>query len=222
MRVHDNPAGNSVGRPQDDVRCFSRHAWQRKNLLHRSRNFSAKVFKDALARPHHGLGLVAEESCRPNLLLQFAWRCVRKSFRVGILLEQGLGDLIHTHVRALRRKNRSNQQFKRAFMIQFTGGVGIRLVQLRQNGGHTLWTGACRARRLCSLGCPCWFRSLCFRAHRFLLCRFLFLQVFRHESPDYSMEESAASSLRKALPRWLCWFFSSGKSSAKVFFRAGK
>ena len=61
-----------------------------------------------------------------------------KSFGVRIFQVQRFRDLVDAHVRALRRKNRGNQQLKRILVLECAGGVRIGLVQLLKNRAHAL------------------------------------------------------------------------------------
>ena len=141
MSVHYYAAGDSVGCPQHHVRRFSRHTGQREDFIHGSRDFSVELFQDRLARAHHGLGFVAEETCRTNFLFQLAWRRISERLSIRVFLKESLGHLIHTHVRALRGKNRRDQQLERVLVIQFAGSARISFIELGENGRDALRIG---------------------------------------------------------------------------------
>ena len=116
VRIHDYAHGDAKRRAQHDVRRFSRHARQRQQFLHRARHFAAKFLDDFFARAHDGFGLIPEKARWPDVLFEFRGICVGKIFRRAIFHEQRFRDLIDALVRALRRKNRGDQQLKGIFM----------------------------------------------------------------------------------------------------------
>jgi len=92
--------------PSTTLPVFSRHARQREDFFHGARHLPAKLFKDRFARAHHRFRLVPEKSCRPDVLLQLAWRGVCERFRIWIFFIKRFSYLIDAHIRALRGKNR--------------------------------------------------------------------------------------------------------------------
>ena len=138
VRVHDHADRDAERRAEDDVRRLARHSRQRQQFLHRARHFAAELFHDFLARAHDGLGLVPEKARGPDVLLEFRRIRVGKILWRAIFHEERFGDLVDALVRALRRKNRGNQQLKRSVVLERAGHVRIGFIQLLQNRAHAL------------------------------------------------------------------------------------
>jgi len=59
---------------------------------------------------------------------------VGECLRVWIFRKQAFCDFIHAHVGALSGQDGRDQQLKRIFVVERTGGIGISVVELRENG----------------------------------------------------------------------------------------
>src|SRR5712691_10277705 len=116
VSVDHDAAGDAVGRAQHHVRRFSSDAGKGKNLVHGLGDLTPEVFEEGFAGAHDRLGLVAEEAGWANFLLQFAGIGIGEGLGIGIFLVERFGDLIYTHVGALRGKNRGDQELKRIFV----------------------------------------------------------------------------------------------------------
>ena len=139
VRIHYHSAGDSIRGAEHDVSRFSRNTGQREYLFHRARHLPAELFNDGFAGSHYGLGFVPEKSRRTNVLFQFAWGRKSERLRIRILLIERFSNLIHAHVRALRGKNRGDQQLKCILMLQLARRIPVSLVQSRKDCSYSLW-----------------------------------------------------------------------------------
>src|SRR5260370_24419246 len=204
MRIPHSSAGVSIRRAQHYVAGFSRYARQREDFFHGARHLPAKLFKDRFARAHHRFRLVPEKSCRPDVLLQLAWRGVGECFRIWIFLIKLFSHLIDAHVRALRGKNRGDQQLKNVFVLQLARRIRVRFIQFRENFRDALVLRSRCMSRLASLDALRGFRRSCFWWRGFLLLPRFLLRFHGPRSQDYITEARAPTNLRTTFPRWLC------------------
>src|SRR2546423_1285822 len=91
------------------------------------------------ARALNRTRLVAIKTCRANVLLQLALRNLQVVSTGAILSEQPLRHGIDTLVRALRRKNRCDEQLQRVAVIERAGGVRVFALQKLYDFTRTLF-----------------------------------------------------------------------------------
>ena len=126
VRVHDHADVDAERISQNDVRRLAPDAGERVQFVHRARHFAAEFFHERGAAGFDVLRLVFVKAGRANVILPVRqFRRVRKIFCAAIFFEQFRRDEVHALVRALRGKNRGDEQFQRIGKIQFAMRVGI-------------------------------------------------------------------------------------------------
>ncbi len=124
---------DSKGIAQHDIRGLSADARQGRELLHRARDLAAEVLDDLARGPLDADGFVVVEAAGADVLLDLF------QIRVGpigggfIFPEQLRRDHVDPDIRALGRENRRDQQFQRVGEMQRDSGIGVGLLQDRQN-----------------------------------------------------------------------------------------
>ena len=106
VRIDNDARGDAVSGAENHVGRLTSHAWKREQLLHRARYFPPERLDDRFACADDGFRLVAEESRRPDFLLEVFRGGVGESFRSRILDVERLRHLDYAPVRALRREDR--------------------------------------------------------------------------------------------------------------------
>ena len=125
VRVHDDTNVDVERVSQNHVRRLAPNAVELNQFLHRARHLAAVTFDEFAAARLDVLRLVAEKACRLDGLLQCGQRRVRIIRRRAIFFEQLFRDEVDALVSALCGKNRGDEQFERARVIQLAMRVGI-------------------------------------------------------------------------------------------------
>ena len=125
--------GDSKGIAQYDIGGLSADAGQGGELVHRARDLAAEVLDDLARGPLDADGFVVVEAAGADVLLDL--------LRIGagpigggfVLPEQLRRDQVDPDIRALGGEDRRDQQLQRVGEMQRDRGIGVGLLQERQN-----------------------------------------------------------------------------------------
>jgi hypothetical protein len=122
----DGQPRHSERMTEDDIRRFASYSGEPGERFHVSRDLTA-MFSDQGARhSQQRLRLLAEETCRNDLLLECGLPGARERLGVGISRKECGSDHVHARIGRLRRENCRDEQLERVAIVKF--GIGVRVL----------------------------------------------------------------------------------------------
>src|SRR3989449_9142677 len=110
-------------------RGFAAHTGELDQLLHGVGYRTSMALDQRLRHPDDGFGLVAEEPCAVDLLLEDPRVGAREVLCRLVLREQGGCDHVDARIGRLSGEDRGDEPLERALVMQRAGRVGIGLLE---------------------------------------------------------------------------------------------
>lgn len=136
--IHNHSRRDSISGSQDDVGCFSSHAGERDQIVHRGRNLPAVFFIQNSAAFPNISGLVPVKTGTLNVLFQFSQWHGRVVPGGAILFEEVFCHLIDAFIRALGGKYCRHQKLQGIGKIERAGGVRKLFLEYFQDSPNAL------------------------------------------------------------------------------------
>ena len=136
MCIHSNPLQFSIRGIKNDGSCLPTDSRQGNQFFHRVWDLPTVLLDDDPAHFLDEFCFIAIRPARMNVLFQFLTRDAEIILRFLVLFEELFADDIDSHVRALRRENRHDEQIQRSSPLQKSTRWFVELFELPQSLGH--------------------------------------------------------------------------------------